>query len=123
MALTLYQYPKCSTCQKAAAWLREQNIPFTSVDLVATPPTAAQLDGWTRSTTTPLSGFFNTSGVSYREGRFKDRLTTMSRQEQLAALAADGKLIKRPILVNEGKGSTRVAVGFRTSEEFARVSR
>ncbi|RYE81342.1 MAG: arsenate reductase family protein [Myxococcales bacterium] len=121
MALTFYQYPKCSTCQKALAWLREQNIAFTAIDLVATPPTVAQLDRWTRAATTPLSGFFNTSGQSYRDGGFKDRLATMSRDEQLAALAADGKLIKRPILVNEDGRGLRVAVGFRTSEAFEQV--
>ncbi len=56
----------------------------------------------------PLKKLFNTSGQSYRGGGFKDRLPTMSEDEQLAALAADGKLIKRPIVVD---GDT-VLVGF-----------
>jgi arsenate reductase len=44
---------------------------------------------------------FNTSGESYRSGGFKDRLPQMSEAEALAALAADGKLIKRPLLIGE----------------------
>ena len=122
MALTIYHYPRCSTCQKAIAWLRERGVPFTEVDLVATPPTATQLASWERVAPRRLPSFFNTSGQSYRDGRFKDRLATMSRAEQLDALAADGKLIKRPILVRDDGRELRVAVGFRP-EEFESVVR
>ena len=122
MPLTLYHYPRCSTCQKAIAWLRAHDVPFTEVDLVTTPPTAAQLNAWSHVAPRHLPSLFNTSGQSYRDGRFKDRLPTMSRDEQLAALAADGKLIKRPILVREDRTGLHVAVGFR-EDEFAHVAR
>jgi arsenate reductase len=60
---------------------------------------------------------FNTSGVSYREGGFKSRLATMSEDEALAALAADGKLIKRPLVIGEGFA----LVGFREGDYAARL--
>ncbi len=59
-----------------------------------------------------LKAFFNTSGQSYRNGGFKDRLPAMSDAEKFDALAADGKLIKRPIL--EANGG--VVVGFKEAE-------
>jgi arsenate reductase len=105
---TVWQYPKCSTCRNALKWLSAHRVAFESIDLVATPPSAAKLrELWQRSGL-PLAKFFNTSGESYRAGGFKEKLKTMSDAQALAALAADGKLIKRPLL-DVGK---RVLVGF-----------
>ena len=56
--------------------------------------------------------FCNTSGESYRAGNFKDRLATMTDAQALAALAADGKLIKRPLVVGDGLA----LIGFREDE-------
>lgn len=106
---TLYWYPNCSTCRKAAKWLDANGVEVTRQDLVAQPIDAEALrDLWQRSGL-ELKRFFNTSGMSYRGGGFKGRLPTMSEDEQLAALAADGKLVKRPILDAGGA----VLVGFR----------
>jgi arsenate reductase len=42
--------------------------------------------------------------VKYREMNLAEKLKTMSEEEQLALLASDGLLVKRPILVTaEGK--------------------
>ncbi len=109
MANVIYQYPGCSTCRKALKWLAAHAVEVESVHIVDAPPTADALrDMWRRSGL-ELRRFFNTSGRSYRGGGFKDLLPTMSEDDQLAALAADGKLIKRPLL--DAGGS--VLVGFR----------
>ena len=95
---TVWQYPKCSTCRKALEWLGDHDVALRAIDLVASPPTAAQLrDMWKRSGL-PLAKMFNTAGESYRAGDFKNKLATMSEAEALAALASDGKLIKRPLI-------------------------
>ena len=95
---TLLHYPNCSTCGKARKWLAAREVQAELIDLVATPPSADRLaDLWSRSGL-PLKTFFNTAGVSYRAGDWKNRLAGTSEADQLAALAADGKLIKRPIL-------------------------
>jgi arsenate reductase len=60
----------------------------------------------------PLKSFFNTSGIQYRSLGLKDRLPTMSEREQLALLASNGMLIKRPI-VTDGQ---RVTVGFKPEQ-------
>jgi arsenate reductase (glutaredoxin) len=108
MSLTVYQYPKCSTCRKALKWLDAQGIPYQSVHIVDAPPSAAALKKLIKQSGLPLRAFFNTSGESYREGGYKDRLPTMSEAEAASALAADGKLIKRPLALT---GDT-VLLGF-----------
>lgn len=108
MTAAVWQYPKCSTCRKALKWMSEHQVAFDATDIVVKPPSASKLrDLWKRSGL-PIARFFNTSGESYRAGGFKEKLKTMSDAEALAALAADGKLIKRP-LVDTGDA---VLVGF-----------
>ena len=108
MAVTVYHYPKCSTCRTALKWLAAHDIEARLVDIVAAPPSASTLARLHRVSGLPLARFFNTSGESYRAGNYKERLKTMSNAEAYEALAADGKLIKRP-LVDAG---TEVLVGF-----------
>lgn len=120
-AIRVYQYPGCSTCKKALAWLSTREVVFASVDIVTSPPSASDLRAMWKASGLPLAAFFNTSGVSYRAGGFKDRLPKMSDDEKLSALAADGKLIRRPVAVisaraNLAQGADDVLVGFREDE-------
>ena len=102
MAITVYQYPKCSTCRKALKWLDAREIDYRKVDVTEEPPSAATLKKAWKASGLPLRKLFNTSGQSYRKGGFKDRLPEMTDAEALAALAADGKLIKRPLVLGDG---------------------
>ena len=61
---------------------------------------------------------FNTSGVDYRELGMKDKLPTMSEAEALALLATHGNLVKRPILIGDGKA----LAGFKEAEWAAAMS-
>ena len=108
MPVTVYQYPKCSTCRKALRWLSDAGVRYQAVDLVAAPIPAKQLADLHKRSGLPISRFFNTSGQSYRDGDWKSRLPGLSAAAALRALAADGKLVKRPI-VDTGK---QVLVGF-----------
>lgn len=106
--IKVYQYPRCSTCRKAMRWMEEHGVGYASVDIVESPPSVQKLrDMWKRSGL-PVRKLFNTSGQSYREGGYRDKLESMTDAQALAALAADGKLIKRP-LVDTGDA---VLVGF-----------
>lgn len=108
----LYHYPNCSTCKRARKWLTAAGVEVELIDIVKAPPTTEQLTSAVASSGLPLKRFFNTSGQSYRNGNFSARLPTMSDEEQVAALAADGKLIKRPLLVS----NSQVLVGFREDD-------
>ena len=105
-------YPKCSTCQKAKAWLDQTHIPYTLRDIRQENPTCDELAGWHKASGLPLRKFFNTSGTLYKSMNLKDRLPDMTEEQQLRLLATDGMLVKRPILVGEGF----VLVGFRADE-------
>ena len=105
-------YPKCSTCQKAKAWLDERGISYELRDIKTDNPTAEELTLWYRKSGLPLKKFFNTSGLQYKALGLKDKLPDMSEAEQLALLAMDGMLVKRPLLV----GDSFVLTGFRAAE-------
>jgi arsenate reductase len=115
---TVYQYPKCSTCRKALAYLDSKGVSYESVDIVQQPPSRAQLAAALKLSGLSIQRFFNTSGQSYRDGKFGERLPEMSEAQALDALAGDGKLIKRPLVV--GKGF--VLVGFDAAAYQARFS-
>ena len=102
-------YPKCSTCKKAQKWLDESNGEYTLRDIKTDNPTAEELKAWWEKSGLPLKRFFNTSGNIYKEMKLKDKLPEMSEEEQLALLATDGMLVKRPIVV----GEDFVLVGFK----------
>ena len=110
--MQLIGYPPCSTCKKAAKWLSEHGHALPMRDIKAQPPTLEELTEWT-ATGPELKRWFNTSGQVYRALGLKDRLPAMPREEQLALLASDGMLVKRPILLLD---DGRVLVGFTESE-------
>ena len=105
-------YPKCSTCQKAKAWLDQRGISYDLRDIKLNNPTAEELTAWYQKSGLPLKKFFNTSGLQYKALGLKDKLPEMSEAEQLALLATDGMLVKRPLLV----GENFVLTGFRPAE-------
>ena len=105
-------YPRCSTCQKAKKWLEGHNITFTERHIVENNPSYEELKEWKEKSGLPLKKFFNTSGNVYKEMKLKDKLPTMSEEEQLKLLASNGMLVKRPIVVN---GDT-IMVGFKEAE-------
>lgn len=105
-------YPKCSTCQKAEKFLRAHGCAAPMRDIKTQNPTAEELRAWHKKSGLPLKRFFNTSGMVYRDRGLKDKLREMSEEQQYAALASDGMLVKRPLLITKG----RVLVGFREAE-------
>ena len=105
-------YPKCTTCQKAKAWLDAQGVSYTLRDIKLDYPAVEELKAWHRASGLPLKKFFNTSGLQYKALNLKDKLPTMTEEEQFALLATDGMLVKRPILVGDGF----VLTGFRQAE-------
>jgi arsenate reductase len=102
MTITVYHYPNCSTCKKALKWLDQHGVAHQRIDIVQQPPSSAQLAAARTSGSLPLRSLFNTSGQSYRDGNFKERLPKLSEAQALAALAEDGKLIKRPLVLGKG---------------------
>ena len=105
-------YPRCSTCQKALKWLQERGIEVEVRDIVQQNPSEAELEEWIDRSGLAVNRFFNTSGLLYKSMELKDKLPGMSEEEMLRLLAADGMLVKRPLLV----GDDLVLVGFKEAE-------
>ena len=106
------QYPPCSTCQKAKKWLDANGISYTDRHIKENKPTYEELKAWYAMSGLPLKKFFNTSGLPYKTLNLKEKLPTMTEEEQLRLLATDGMLVKRPLVVKDGI----VLTGFKEAE-------
>ena len=106
------EYPPCSTCKKAKQYLIDRGIAFESRHIKEQNPDYEELKAWYARRGLPLKKFFNTSGMLYQSMGLKDKLPTMSEEEQLRLLASDGMLLKRPVLVTDDL----VLTGFRPKE-------
>ena len=105
-------YPKCTTCQRAKAWLDDNGVEYELRDIKLKNPSYDELSEWYRRSGLPLQKFFNTSGLLYKSMELKSKLPAMSDEEMLKLLSTDGMLVKRPILV----GDDFVLVGFKETE-------
>lgn len=110
-------YPKCSTCQKAKAFLDAAGVSYDMRDIKTENPTEEELRKWHALSGLPLKKFFNTSGLQYRALELTKKLPAMTEDEQFALLATDGMLVKRPLLI----GEDFVLVGFKQADWEARL--
>ena len=106
------EYPPCSTCKKAKAWLDAHGVSYTARHIKEENPSYEELKQWHERSGLPLKKFFNTSGLLYKSLNLKDKLPTMTEEEQLQLLATDGMLVKRPLVVLEDA----VLTGFREAD-------
>ena len=112
MSLLFLEYPPCSTCKKAKSWLDAHGVQYTYRHIKDQNPSKEELKAWYQKSGLSLKRFFNTSGLLYKSMALKDKLPSMTEEEQLELLSTDGMLVKRPILVSEDF----VLVGFKESE-------
>ena len=112
-------YRKCSTCLKALKWLEDNHIEFEERPIKEENPTFEELKAWYEMSGLPLKKFFNTSGLIYKDLGLKDKLPTMSEDEQLQLLATNGMLVKRPLVV----GEDFVLTGFKEKEWEERMKK
>ena len=117
MSYLFLEYPKCNTCRNAKKSLDEHKITYEDRHIIDRNPSVEELTEWIKRSKLPLKNFFNTSGLQYKALGLKEKLPAMSEAEQLALLATDGMLVKRPLLV----GEDFVLTGFRATEWEARL--
>lgn len=109
--LQVLSYDGCGTCKKALKWMKGRGLEPELRPIVTAPPTVEELQRWIPKSGLPLRKWLNTSGRSYRElGR--EAVEAADEATLMKWLAADGKLVKRPVLVHGDK----VLVGFREPE-------
>ena len=113
MIMLFLEYPPCSTCKKAKAWLDANGVAYTARHIKEENPSYDELKRWLELSGLPVKKFFNTSGLQYRALELKDKLPTMSEEEQLRLLTTDGMLVKRPVLVTD---DGKVLTGFKEAD-------
>jgi len=116
MSITVYEYQKCSTCQKALKFLDSHEVAYKRVPIVEQPPSEKDLKrmlGFLKARGGSFKNLFNTSGEKYRELKIGDKIKAgLSEDQALKLLAENGKLIKRPFLLASEDGT----VGFKEDE-------
>ena len=105
--IIFYSYLKCSTCRKAAKWLKSKDFEFHLIDIVKEPPLANHLNLALKQYSEDKKKIFNTRGKVFKTLNLD--INDLSREEIIQLLSSDGKLIKRPFLIYEGK---KVILGF-----------
>jgi arsenate reductase len=108
--MKIYSYSKCGTCRNAIKDLEAKKIKFEVIDITENPPSKNVLKSAVKAK--GLQKLFNTSGVQYRELKIKDKLKSMTEAQAIDLLASNGRLIKRPIVVDKDK----ITVGFNVDE-------
>jgi len=109
--IIFYSYLKCSTCRKAAKWLENKDFEIHLIDIVKEPPLFNYLNLALEQYSDDKKSIFNKRGKAFKTLNLDvDRL---SKEEIIKLLLSDGKLIKRPFLIYEGK---KVILGFNKIE-------
>ncbi len=112
--IKFYGYKNCSSCRNAEKFLIQKKIGYEFIDITQHPPSIAELQTLITLAGVEIKKFLNTSGEVYRSLGLKDKITQLSREQLIDLMAANGRLIKRP-LVTDGK---KVTLGFK-AEEFS----
>lgn len=102
--IKFYGYANCSTSRNAQKWLNDHNVEIEFQDLVKQPPQKKDLIKWlTEHKDRDLKYFFNTHGQDYRKLDLKDKINNMTIEEAAGLMSKNGKLIKRPLVVDGKK--------------------
>ena len=109
--IIFYSYLKCFTCRKAAKWLKSKDFEFQLIDIVKDPPLVNYLNLALEQYSDDKKRIFNTRGKAFKTLNID--INSLSREETIQILLSDGKLIKRPFLIYEGK---KVILGFNEIE-------
>jgi len=109
--IIFYSYLKCSTCRKAAKWLNSKDLEFKLIDIFKEPPLVNYLNLALEQYSDDKKKIFNTRGKAFKTLNID--IYCLSRDEIIQLLLSDGKLIKRPFLIYDGK---KVILGFNEIE-------
>ncbi|MCL9685123.1 arsenate reductase family protein [Legionella maioricensis] len=102
--ISMFAIPNCDTVKKARNFLEKNKIDYEFIDFKKSPPTKAQIKAWSEfAGELPI----NKKGMTYR--KYKDHYEALSMAEKIDFIIANTSLIKRPVLVENGK---TIALGF-----------
>ena len=109
--IIFYSYLKCSTCRKAAKWLDTKDFEYQLIDIIKETPLEKYINLALEQYSSDKKRIFNTRGIAFKS--INVDIYKLSKEEIIQLLLSDGKLIKRPFLVYEGK---KIVLGFNEIE-------
>ena len=109
----IYGIKNCDSVRKALKYLKANDIPYRFVDFRETPVNETIIRSWLDKA--DLKILFNTRGTTYRTLKLKEM--NLSDEEKIEWLAKENMLIKRPVIVFDGK----VIIGYNESEYLEKL--
>ena len=86
--IIFYSYLKCSTCRKAAKWLKEKDLEFQLIDIVKYPPLVNYLNLALEQHSDDKKRIFNTRGKAFKTLNLD--IYGLTREEIIKLLLGDG---------------------------------
>lgn len=96
-----YWLPHCSTCQKAAAFLKDKKVEIEKFHNLKESPLVRQKIEKLAEKVGGAKTLFSKRAVKYRERKLNER--ELSEAEMIDLMAEDYTFIKRPVLVSGEK--------------------
>jgi arsenate reductase len=107
MTITLFGIPNCDTVKKARVWLTDHQIDFVFHDFKKQGLTAEEVQKWLNTQSWEV--LVNKKGTTWRNLTDAQKADTVDATSATSLMIANPSVIKRPILVIDGKA---VQVGF-----------
>ena len=95
--IKVYEYTNCGTCKKALKFLANRRFAVEKIDIFTQPPSRAELKKMIEFQSGNFRRLFNTSGKVYQEMGLAEKAKSMTEEEALSLLSANGKLIKKQV--------------------------
>lgn len=109
MSVTIYHSPRCSKSRQTLQLLEQQNINPDVVEYLNTPPDADTLDNLLTLLGMEPRELMRKKEAEYKVLNLDDE--SLSRDELIAAMVANPKLIERPIVITGSGKNRKAAIG------------
>ncbi|MCQ0030260.1 ArsC family reductase [Burkholderia glumae] len=113
MTTVVYGIPNCDTVKKARSWLDDHDVAFDFHDFKKAGLTEAVIKGWLKDV--PLEVLVNRRGTTWRALPDEAKAAADSEAGAIALMLDKPSVIKRPVVVVDGRVK---AVGF-VADQYA----
>lgn len=111
MTIAIYGYPGCTTVKKAREWAEAKGLDPQYAHFAKLPDLQASIGEWVKIA--GIDAVFNEKAQTFRKLAPEEQAAiTASEASRIAAMAADPRLIKRPV----GTDGKTVLTGFSQAE-------
>lgn len=108
--VTLYTSPSCTSCRKARAWLKENNIPFKERNIFSEPLTMDEIKSILRMTENGTEEIISKRSKVFQ--KLNINLDELPLQKLFDLIQKNPGLLRRPIIWDE----KRLQVGYNEDE-------